>query len=239
MTEQQYFTGDIEIDNELMIEHLNNSTLYTGTNRKMMLKNGRGKLPTKDQISATWGLTRRGQLCPSNQFRIRSPYFGWYYTKTYSDNPQLKEIFEQYSDLHLPSNFFWTQCQINRNFHTPPHKDGENQNSSIIVGLGDYQGGKLAINKNGKVFFKGIKNIPTKFNGAKYTHWTTPFSGERWSLVFFTHHKKSELKKLEKKETERLKEEEVEKNYKDKSKKVLEIINKQIEEFTQEDLQNT
>jgi hypothetical protein len=52
---------------------------------------------------------------------------------------------------------------------------------------------------NGKVFYKDIKNKPTKFNGAKYTHWTSAYSGTRWSLVFFTHHSKSELKKSRKK----------------------------------------
>ena len=194
-----HLTGEIEIDNEILAEILEDRKLYTGTNRKLMLKNGRGYYPSKNTISATWGLTRRGRLCPTNEYRDESPYYGWYYTKTYSDNKDLKEIFQEYSDLHLPKNFFWTQVQINKNFESPPHRDAPNQGSSVIVGFGDYSGGKLAINKNGKVFYKDIKNNPTKFNGASYTHWTTPYSGTRWSLVFFTHHKKSELKQLIKK----------------------------------------
>ncbi len=198
----QHFTGNIEIDNEILTKVLKECKLYTGTNRKMMLKNGRGQYPKSNEISATWGLTRRGQLCPSNKYREESPYYGWYYTKTYSDNKHLKSVFEEYSDLHLPEGFHWTQVQINFNYFTPPHRDSANQSSSIIVGFGNYTGGKLAINKNGKVFYKDIKNNPTKFSGAKYTHWTTEYCGDRWSIVFFTHHKKNELKALIKKKND-------------------------------------
>ena len=194
-----YFTGNIEIDNEMLQDILESRNFYTGTNRKLMLKNGHGRYPKKDEISATFGLTRRGRLCPTNEYRDESPYYGWYYTKTYSENKDLLPIFQEYSDLHLPANFFWSQVQINKNFETPPHRDSPNQGSSIIVGLGEYSGGKLCINKNGKVFYNDIKNKPTKFNGAKYTHWTSKYNGTRWSLVFFTHHSKNELKKLEKK----------------------------------------
>ena len=70
------------------------------------------------------------------------------------------------------------------------------------MGFGNYKGGDLCINKNGKVFHKNIKNNPTKFNGAKYTHWTSHYVGNRWSLVFFTMHKKAELNKLIKKKFE-------------------------------------
>lgn len=194
-----YFTGDIEIDNEILQNILETKKFHTGTNRRMMLKNGTGKYPTKDQISATFGLTRRGQLCPSNNYREESPYYGWYYTKNYSENLDLIPIFREYAELHLPINFFWTQIQINYNFQTPSHRDAPNQGSSYIVGFGDYKGGDLCINKNGKVFHKNIKNNPTKFNGAKYTHWTSHYVGNRWSLVFFTMHKKAELNKLIKK----------------------------------------
>jgi len=195
----KYFTGEIEIDNEILQTILEGRNLYTGTNRKVMLKNGKGINCNKNMISATWGLTRRGRLCPTNEFRDESPYYGWYYTKTYSDNKDLKEVFEEYSDLHLPTGFWWTQIQINKNFPIPPHRDAPNQGSSVIVGFGDYSGGKLCINKNGKVFYKDIKNKVTKFNGSNYSHWVSDFVGTRWSIVFFTHHSKRELKKLIKK----------------------------------------
>jgi hypothetical protein len=196
------FTGNIEIDNEILQIILEDKHFYTGTKRKMMLKNGTGHYPKKGEISATFGYTRRGQLYPSNECREESPYYGWYYTKTYSENKDLIPIFQEYSDLHLPTNFFWTQVQINRCFETPPHRDPANQGASVIVAFGDYTGGKLCINKNGKVYYKDIKNKPLKFNGAKWTHWTSPYSGTRWSLVFYSHHQKNELKKLIKKKQE-------------------------------------
>ena len=228
---ESYFTGEIEIDNNILIDILEQCKLYTGTVRKTMLKKGRGVFPTKNQISATWGLTRRGQLYPTTNFREESPYYGWYYTKSYSDNPHLESVFKEYSDLHLPprDKFFWSQVQINKNFFTPAHKDSANQGNSIIVGLGAYTGGELAINKNGKVKLNDIRNKPLKFNGSKYTHWTEPFKGERWSLVFYTHHSRSELKRLIKKN-----ESEEDKHYKELEKKKTEAMqeilkNKDIE----------
>jgi len=221
----KYFTGEIEIDNEILQDMLESKNFYTGTNRKLMLKQGHGRYPKKGELSATWGLTRRGRLCPTPDYREESPYYGWYYTKTYTENKDLKEVFEEYSDLHLPNHFFWTQVQINRNFEIPPHRDPANQGSSVIVGLGDYTGGKLCINKNGKVFQKNIKNNVTKFNGADYTHWTSPYCGTRWSLVFFTHHKKSDLKRLIKKK----KEQELEKHYDNLLKKKTDYIINHIE----------
>ena len=53
---------------------------------------------------------------------------------------------------------------------------------SLIVGLGAYSGGELMV--------EGVKNDirykPLQFNGWTERHWTKPFLGERYSLVWFT-----------------------------------------------------
>lgn len=74
---------------------------------------------------------------------------------------------------------------INRNAQFRPHTDigaGAGQSRSLIVGLGDYVGGELVVEGEKK----DIRYKPVEFNGWKQRHWTMPFKGERYSLVWFT-----------------------------------------------------
>lgn len=78
-----------------------------------------------------------------------------------------------------------SHCAVNRNAQFTPHVDsgrGAGQSLSMIVGLGDYSGGEL--------FIEGepaeIGYLPTEFDGWKCRHWTAPYNGERYSLVWFT-----------------------------------------------------
>jgi tRNA U38,U39,U40 pseudouridine synthase TruA len=74
---------------------------------------------------------------------------------------------------------------INRNAQFRPHTDsgaGAGQSTSLIVGLGTYAGGELLVEgEKHDIRYKGIE-----FNGWKQRHWTLPFKGERYSLVWFT-----------------------------------------------------
>lgn len=74
---------------------------------------------------------------------------------------------------------------INRNAQFRPHTDngaGAGQSRSLIVGLGTYSGGELMV--------EGVKHDiryrTLQFNGWTERHWTKPFLGERYSLVWFT-----------------------------------------------------
>lgn len=75
---------------------------------------------------------------------------------------------------------------VNRNAQFSPHTDsgsGAGQQSvSLIVGLGDYSGGELVV--EGAVH--NIRYRPLAFDGWTQRHWTLPFRGERFSLVWFT-----------------------------------------------------
>ena len=74
---------------------------------------------------------------------------------------------------------------INRRASFKPHKDsgaGFGQSLSLIVGLGDYMGGEISI-EGTEV---DIRYNPIEFNGWKKLHWTLPFRGERFTLVWFT-----------------------------------------------------
>lgn len=78
-----------------------------------------------------------------------------------------------------------SHCAVNRNAQFTPHVDsgrGKGQSLSMIVGLGDYSGGELMI--EGDPYH--IRYEPKEFDGWKSRHWTAPFNGERFSLVWFT-----------------------------------------------------
>ena len=76
-------------------------------------------------------------------------------------------------------------CAVNCNAKFRPHKDsgaGNGQQVSLIVGLGEYDGGQLGV--EGTVH--DIRYSPLEFDGWKQRHWTLPFQGERFSLVWFS-----------------------------------------------------
>lgn len=74
---------------------------------------------------------------------------------------------------------------INRHAQFLSHRDsgaGTGQTLSLIVGLGDYSGGEIMI----ETIPYDIRYHPIEFNGWLDRHWTLPFQGERFSLVWFT-----------------------------------------------------
>ena len=52
----------------------------------------------------------------------------------------------------------------------------------MIVGLGDYTGGELVV----ETIEHDVRYTPLTFDGWHERHWTLPFEGERFSLVWFT-----------------------------------------------------
>mmetsp|Transcript_4650 Transcript_4650/g.6048 ORF Transcript_4650/g.6048 Transcript_4650/m.6048 type:complete len:840 (-) Transcript_4650:96-2615(-) len=74
---------------------------------------------------------------------------------------------------------------VNRNAQFRPHVDngaGAGQSTSLIVALGTFTGGELMVEGEKKC----IRYTPLQFNGWTQRHWTLPFRGERYSLVWFT-----------------------------------------------------
>jgi tRNA U38,U39,U40 pseudouridine synthase TruA len=99
--------------------------------------------------------------------------------------PELvKAAFQLERDL-CPDREPSSTIAVNRNAQFRPHIDsgaGAGQSTSLIVGLGDYTGGQLVV--EGKRI--DIRYRHQEFNGWKERHWTMPFEGERFSLVWFT-----------------------------------------------------
>lgn len=70
---------------------------------------------------------------------------------------------------------------INKNTVAEPHTDRNNNGTSCIIGLGDYTGGELVYGEQ-KV---NIHENPIEFDGSKITHYSLPFQGTRYSIIYF------------------------------------------------------
>ena len=181
-------------DCEILKQALDKIKFYRGTERRTgAFKHA--KCNDKDGGSMLFGTTWKGFLkydkdIDGNKIMVKrtpSDVKGLYYTKCRDLYPELGLVLQDFADKYL-GDFEYTQCQLNKNFQSPPHFDSKNMGESYIVGLGDYTGGELIVyDKDGKnPVKKNIKNRFYKFNGSIYPHETAPFKGERYSLVFYS-----------------------------------------------------
>jgi hypothetical protein len=96
--------------------------------------------------------------------------------------PSLYQSLISLGNKILPPDFSYTSIQLNQNYPSLPHYDKGNKGISAIIGFGDYSGGELKIEETSVC----IKNRLVFFDGSKYLHQTLPFTGTRYSIVFFT-----------------------------------------------------
>ena len=132
---------------------------------------------------------------PVNNYRKnsgtgRSQCFGYVRQRngTYSGSRMNFERPELYQELLslaaklLPATFNWLSIQVNVNYETEPHIDKGNKGESAIVGFGDYSGGELVVNE----VPVDIRHKIVYFDGSQLLHYTRPYNGTRYSVVFHT-----------------------------------------------------
>jgi hypothetical protein len=184
-----YFIGDWYNDLCLMENYLDQIEFYSGTERKQMMTKANIKMSYKNCGSMLYGTTWKSYLSPTKN-REYDEETGLYKTKVYSENPELKDIYKEFSSLYFP-DFEWAQVQMNKNWTTPPHRDTQNIGESVLVCLGNYVGGLTAVDygqKQGIIKYDATEQ-PIKFDGSRYLHWVEPYKGDRYSLVFFKNYK--------------------------------------------------
>lgn len=103
------------------------------------------------------------------------------YSKFTEQHPKLWELLLQYAKQLDPDHQF-SSVTINHNVECKPHKDFRNDGTTMIVALGDYTGGELVV--EGEEF--DIKGKPHYFNGFLREHYNKPFTGERYSIMFYS-----------------------------------------------------
>ncbi|MEY3393467.1 MAG: hypothetical protein RL498_387 [Pseudomonadota bacterium] len=89
----------------------------------------------------------------------------------------------------------WNAITINQNYKCGIHRDKHNGGDSIIVAFGSFEGGELELHESD---LKGIHNIKHKLlqhDFSKTYHSVLPFTGNRYSLVYYNRPTKTELPK--------------------------------------------
>ena len=93
--------------------------------------------------------------------------------------------------LHDPT-FEYTSIQLNHNIKTEPHVDKSNIGPTKAISLGDFKGGGIVINEN---TIDTNRNWFT-FEGCKVTHSTADWTGNRYSIIFYTFKLKEDTRML-------------------------------------------
>ena len=105
-------------------------------------------------------------------------------SKFTNDNPELNELIYKFGKQICKIPF--KSVQVNKDYVCQRHIDKNNRGLSTIVGLGDYEGGNLFIEKEDGIEKINIRNNPIEFDGSKFYHYNDEItSGTRYSLVFF------------------------------------------------------
>jgi hypothetical protein len=119
----------------------------------------------------------------------------------------LQDFFHKYNTTH----FTYTHITINRNLQCKRHTDGGNMGLSYIIAVGDFTGGQLLIEEDvspaalptssssssNTTKYNTCTTTPNErihdvhrtfvlFNGKEQPHETLPFTGERYTLVYYT-----------------------------------------------------
>lgn len=115
---------------------------------------------------------------------IYRPFHGYYETVETSKNTELFEALKKLANLMDPS-FPFSTITINKNVLCKPHRDRNNQAGTMIIGLGNYYGGELCVGDE----VINIRHKPHQFDGAKHTHWTKDWIGDRYSVMYFRNRK--------------------------------------------------
>ena len=93
------------------------------------------------------------------------------------------EIWELIKAIGESTGWSFSSVHVNKNVLCPPHKDSKNAGKTLLVAFGDYIGGESVV--EGVAYDIDLK--PVIFDGSKLLHWTMPFIGTRYSLVFYHH----------------------------------------------------
>jgi len=122
-------------------------------------------------------------------------------TSSAKSYPEVVRLLNKYLSDHMPAEmagFKWTSLNLNCNYAAKLHRDGSNFGPSFLAAFGDFEGGQLNawpdddrhvdklehLKDEDKVQLDMKKGI-VLFNGNS-GHSVEPFTGQRFSVVYFT-----------------------------------------------------
>lgn len=121
--------------------------------------------------SQVWGLVNRRCLPPD-------------YSRQCWKRPYLYKLLLDFARDYIDIPF--TSITLNQNYKADKHRDNGNEGESIVISFGDFQGGELKIYEGPLEGTHDIRHKPIKADFSKIYHSVEPFTGNRYSLVFYT-----------------------------------------------------
>jgi hypothetical protein len=110
--------------------------------------------------------------------------------KEYASNkrhPELLKALVAFGNQVVPKGFEYNGITLNEGVKAKKHKDSKNVGVSYIIGIGDFTGGNIKVwnkeDKSPKDF--DLNGKPVGFNGGLLFHQTTPFTGERYTIIYY------------------------------------------------------
>jgi hypothetical protein len=113
-----------------------------------------------------------------------SAALSWWSTQYPHIYKELQQLMHRYNPA-----FTYTHITLNKNLRCKRHTDGGNAGLSYIIGLGSYTGGALQIESSeskGIIQQQDLHSTFVLFNGKTQPHETLPFTGDRYTLVYYT-----------------------------------------------------
>lgn len=110
--------------------------------------------------------------------------------------PELFQKLIEYGNFVLPKGVKYSAITLNKDMKAKKHIDGGNAGFSFITGLGDFEGGNLLVypEEHAKPYEYNLKDHLLSFNGSKFYHQTTKFTGRRYTLIYYNQKKSIQIK---------------------------------------------
>jgi hypothetical protein len=156
-----------------LLEHLRRSTIapIPKPAKKSKDVNRGNKLGTVGRtVTLGYGDTRHG----IGQFSNNKKY------------PDLLKALIDFGNAVVPVGFSYSAITLNVGVLANKHIDSQNSGISYIIGIGDFTGGNIMVwDNDGNSKDYDLKDKPIGFNGGLLYHQTTPFTGERYTIIYY------------------------------------------------------
>lgn len=131
------------------------------------------RLASGDGKSQTFGLVNRRCLPPD-------------YSRQCWLRPYLYKLLLDFGEKYVkPRGIDFNSITVNQCYAAAKHKDKHNGGESFLVAFGDYTGGELKIYEGDLSGNHIVNQIPIITDFSKVYHSVEPFTGKRYSLVYY------------------------------------------------------
>jgi hypothetical protein len=175
-------TSEYEKDKKILLDLLSKIVIPKITKNRVDAL-GNITTPEREKIIGAIGRTCNFGL-------VRSRRIGYTKSRPSQKYPEIYNAIFKFGNHVCPPGMDITSITLNHGVKAKKHVDSFNVGDSVIVGIGDYDGGKLRVYDAGidseTYTAYDIRDKPLMFNGAKYAHETEDFTGNRYTIIYYS-----------------------------------------------------